>query len=103
MLRFKGKNGDEYWIGLKNFYVACGDRHWQYHSIDPETQVHEFSSGPASDEHAGGTPGLDEDYHVYHRVRGGFLSVTAGPSGIAFRHRDVHGNVVYEYRRRAQP
>jgi alkaline phosphatase D len=85
-----------------NFFIACGDRHWQYHSVDPVTKVQEFSSGPASDEHAAGAPGLNEDYHVYHAVRGGFLSVNAGASGISFRHHDVHGNVVYEYRREAR-
>ena len=38
---------------LKNFYVCCGDRHWQYMSIDPATKLREFSCGPASDKHAG--------------------------------------------------
>ena len=82
-----------------NFFIACGDRHWQYHSVDPRTGVHEFSSGPASDEHAAGTPGEDELYHRYHAVRGGYLSVSVSAEGIAFRHHDVHGNVVYEYER----
>ncbi|MCP5115947.1 MAG: hypothetical protein GY953_34395, partial [bacterium] len=74
-----------------NFFVACGDRHWQYHSVHPDTGVHEFSSGPASDSHAGGSPGEDPSYHQFHRVEGGFLSVTASAEGIAFRHHDVNG------------
>ena len=86
-----------------NFFVACGDRHWQYHSVHPETGMHEFSCGPASDQHAGGTPGHDPQYHRFHRVQGGFLSISlrraAGKSAIAFRHHDVHGKVVYEYPR----
>ena len=64
-----------------NFFVACGDRHWQYHSVHPETKVHEFSCGPASDEHAGGSPGLDKEYHQFHRVKGGFLSVNVKREG----------------------
>ncbi len=86
-----------------NFFVACGDRHWQYHSVHPETGMHEFSCGPASDQHAGGTPGHDPQYHRFHRVNGGFLSISfrraAGRSTIAFRHHDVNGKVVYEYDR----
>lgn len=87
----------------ENFFIACGDRHWQYHSVHPETGVQEFCSGPASDEHAGGTPGFDAKYHRFHRVQGGFLSVSFQRSGerskIVFRHHDVHGKVGYEYER----
>ena len=88
-----------------NFFVACGDRHWQYHSIHPDTKVHEFSSGPISDVHAGGTPGDNDEYHQFHRVMGGYLSVQAkkqgGESTIAFRLHAVDGNVEYEYTRSA--
>ncbi len=88
-----------------NFFVICGDRHWQYHSVHPETGVQEFSVGPASDEHAGGTPGEDKSIHRFHRVKGGFLSVTLKPnsakSDIVFRLHDVNGDVVYEYERAA--
>ncbi len=84
-----------------NLFIACGDRHWQYHSVDPATGVHEFSCGPASDQHAGGTPGENPDYHRFHRVKGGFLSVNVRGQGdrstIAFRFHDVHGKVMYEY------
>ncbi len=37
-----------------NLVVVCGDRHWQYHSRDPETGLHEFSVGPVTNRHAGG-------------------------------------------------
>ncbi|MDQ3622142.1 MAG: alkaline phosphatase D family protein [Verrucomicrobiota bacterium] len=84
-----------------NFFVLCGDRHWQYHSVHPETGVREFSVGAASDSHAGGTPGEDPRYHRFHRVKGGFLSVQLTAAGaesrIAFRHHDVNGRVVHEY------
>ncbi|MFP6672688.1 MAG: alkaline phosphatase D family protein, partial [Pirellulaceae bacterium] len=57
------------WGGaLKNFYVCCGDRHWQYMSIDPKTRLREFSCGPASNEHAGGSPGHDPTIQPFHRV-----------------------------------
>jgi alkaline phosphatase D len=84
-----------------NFLVLCGDRHWQYHSVHPETGLHEFSVGPASNEHAGGTPGHNPKYHRFHRVKGGFASVSCSRSGDKSRlrviHHDVHGQAVYEW------
>lgn len=98
-----------HWVqtsGLKHLFVCNGDRHWQYHSVDPETGLHEFSCGAASDEHAGGSPGYDPTYHRFHRVKGGFLSVDLSrPDGrptLVFRHHGVDGQVVYEYRVQAQ-
>lgn len=86
-----------------SFLVVVGDRHWQYHSVHPETGLDEFSVGPASDAHAGGTPGEDPEYHRFHRVGGGFLSVDVDWAGgrprIVLRHRDVSGRVVYEVER----
>ncbi len=94
--------GDEIRRWLKdnvpgNCFVVCGDRHWQYHSVHPRTGLHEFSVGAASDQHAGGTPGENKEYHRFHRVKGGFLSVVARGKTISFRHHDVNGRVVYEY------
>ncbi|UCD27919.1 MAG: alkaline phosphatase D family protein [Planctomycetota bacterium] len=84
-----------------NFFMACGDRHWQYHSVHPETRVQEFSCGPVSDQHAAGTTGYIAEYHKFHRSKGGFLSVNTrlveGKSKITFRFHDVHGKVVYEF------
>lgn len=101
--------GDELreWIrdhGRGRLFVVCGDRHWQYHSVDPRTGVNEFSCGPASNEHASGSPGEDPAYHKFHRVKGGYLGVDIAPpaegkqSSITFRHYDVAGRVVYEKR-----
>jgi len=91
---------------LQNFYVCCGDRHWQYMSIDPDSKLREFSCGPASDVHAGGSPGEDPAIQPFHRVKGGFLSVSvAKPDGkptITFRHHDVHGAVVHEFKATAE-
>lgn len=86
-----------------NFFIANGDRHWQYHSIDPETGVQEFGCGPASDEHAAGTPGENPRYHQFHRVKGGFLSIRVdrkeGVSTIVLQHHDVKGVVMHEFRK----
>jgi alkaline phosphatase D len=85
-----------------NFFVLCGDRHWQYHSVHPRTGLNEFAVGAASDAHAGGSPGLDKEYHKFHRVKGGFVSVEASALGIVVRHHDVQGNVVNEFRKSRQ-
>jgi alkaline phosphatase D len=77
-----------------------GDRHWQYHSVDPETGLNEFGCGPASDEHAV-PPGTGEDrrYHQFLRIKGGFVAVTVNPRDkerpLVVEHRDVKGRVVY--------
>lgn len=85
-----------------NFFIICGDRHWQYHSVHPQTSVREFSCGPASESHAGGSPGEDPAYHRFHRVKGGFVSVTLRREGaqsvILCEHRDVTGAVRHEWR-----
>ncbi len=87
---------------LNNFFVCCGDRHWQYLSIDKATGLREFSCGPASDQHAGGTPGRDFEIQPFHKVQGGFLSVAVTRQGrqptISLRHHGVRGAVVNEYR-----
>ncbi|MCB1232464.1 MAG: alkaline phosphatase D family protein [Verrucomicrobiae bacterium] len=83
-----------------NFFVVCGDRHWQYHSVHPDTGMNEFSVGAASDSHAGGTPGEDKRYHRFHRVKGGFLCVELDreqeESVIRFQLRGVDGKIGYE-------
>ncbi len=83
-----------------NCFTVCGDRHWQYHSVHPQTGLNEFSVGAASDQHAGGSPGENKEYHKFHRVKGGFLSVLAREETIVFRHHDVQGKVVYQYEAR---
>lgn len=80
-----------------NFFVVCGDRHWQYHSVHPTTGVQEFSAGPASNSHASGTPGENREYHRFHKVQGGFLCVEVRPEGnssrISLQLRNVNGDV----------
>jgi len=84
-----------------SFFTINGDRHWQYHSVHPETGLQELSVGAASDSHASGSPGEDKRFHRFHRVQGGFLEVETARDGrqsrIHFRLRDVRGGVGYEF------
>ena len=97
----EGKEMRGWAASQKNVFVVCGDRHWQYHSVDPATGLTEFSTGPASDQHAGGTPGEDAKLHKFHRVKGGYASVEVTPAGpaskLVLRLHDVNGGTVYEW------
>ena len=84
-----------------NMYIVCGDRHWQYVSVDGETGVKEFSCGPTSDKHASGWSNdqiLPE--HRYLNVQGGFLSITVerqdGRAVLTARHYNVDGELCNE-------
>jgi alkaline phosphatase D len=69
---------------LANVILMCGDRHWQYHSIDKRggRSIHEFSCGPTHDDHVQPVPpnyaGVERPYSA---SRGGFLLVTFEPNG----------------------
>ena len=78
--------------------VICGDRHWQYVSVDPKTGVREYSCGPASDAHAGGFRKEDRsDTHKYLKIKGGFLEVAVERTGdqvqAVLTHHGVDGTV----------
>ena len=84
-----------------NMYVACGDRHWQYVSVDGETGVKEFSCGPTSRKHAGGWSNdkvMPE--HRYLNVQGGFMTIAVERRGgkpvLVARHYDVDGTLCNE-------
>jgi alkaline phosphatase D len=85
----------------RNMVIVCGDRHWQYVSVDPETGVKEYSCGPTSDEHAGGFK-LEsrQSMHQYLNICGGFLSGTIervnGRPTLTFRHYSVNGEILNE-------
>jgi alkaline phosphatase D len=77
-----------------------GDRHWQYHSVDPDTGVNEFGCGPASDAHAvPPSNGEDKRYHRFLRIKGGLVMAHVNPGDrenpLVIEHRDVKGEVVY--------
>jgi alkaline phosphatase D len=87
----------------KNMYVVCGDRHWQYVSVDAKTGVREYSCGPASDKHAGGwSNDMRYPEHQYLNVIGGFLAVIVdrsdGEPVLTFRHYSVDGAILNEDR-----
>ncbi len=96
--------GDEvraFLASQKNLYVVCGDRHWQYVSVDPKTGVREYACGPTSNKHAGGWKNeYRSPMHKYLNVQGGFLRVeVAQPDDkpqLSFRHYDVDGNIANE-------
>ncbi len=98
-------------LDRQHVYFVCGDRHWQYHSIDP-TGLQEFSCGALVDANArlGRKPGdpksTDPDatirqVYTQKTPSGGFLLVTALPSAngepakLRFEFCDEHGKRLY--------
>ncbi len=85
--------------------VLCGDRHWQYASVDAETKLWEFGCGPGSEKHQfGWKPGDERPVHRFLRVDGGFLSGEVTYAGgdkqqpqLTLRHRKVTGKPVSEF------
>jgi alkaline phosphatase D len=98
----EGNDLRQFMADLDNMIVICGDRHWQYVSVDAETGLREYATGSASDTHAGAWPSNDDirPEHRYLNVIGGFLSVTAervgGEPTLAMRHHHVDGTVLFE-------
>jgi alkaline phosphatase/alkaline phosphatase D len=95
----------------KGFFLVCGDRHWQYHSISPEG-IEEFSCGALVDANSrlGRPPGDPESNDPEAKIRqpytqdeasGGFLMVRAapgtdgGPATLTFTWYDEHGVELY--------
>ena len=97
----------------KNFYVLCGDRHWQYHAIHP-SGFEELSCGALVDANsrrgvrAGAPNSTDPEGKIEQRYclldgepSGGFLMVTVAPEGAGaraeFTFHDEHGRIVYSH------
>ncbi len=89
------------------FFIVCGDRHWQYHSISPEG-IEEFSSGALVDANSrlGRRPGDAESNdpgaiirqpYTQDEASGGFLMVRVAPGDddrpatLTFTWYDEHG------------
>ena len=100
-------------VAERNFYILCGDRHWQYHSIHP-TGIEEFSCGALVDANSrlGRKPGdrLSTDpegliRQVYAQTErsAGFLHVqvdpaTRGaPTRLTFTWHDELGKVLHRH------
>ena len=101
----------------KNFYIICGDRHWQYHSIHP-AGFEEFSTGALIDQNAArpirpGDPGSSDPEgkirrpYQYNEPTGGFLILTVGPgpednsAQAEFTFYDENGEMLYSHTKQA--
>ena len=87
---------------IDGLIVFCGDRHWQYASVDAETKVWEFGCGPGSEKHQlGWKKGDVRPVHQFLRVAGGFLSGRLDYQGdeprLTLRHHTVNGKQVSEF------
>ena len=110
---------DEFFAWLKEtgldkngFYLACGDRHWQYHSVSKEG-IEEFSCGALVDANArlGRKPGdpksndpnatIKQPY-TQAEASGGFLHIQSTPQNgkvpakLAFSFFDEKGKLLYQ-------
>ncbi|MDA0349262.1 MAG: alkaline phosphatase D family protein [Verrucomicrobia bacterium] len=95
---WEGNQIREFMGKQKNAFVLCGDRHWQYASVDKKTGTREYSAGAGSNMHAGGYKMENrEDAHKYLQIKGGFLGVNVkrskGIPHISLTHYDVDGNI----------
>ncbi|MGE3780779.1 MAG: alkaline phosphatase, partial [Pirellulaceae bacterium] len=86
---------------LTNVVLMCGDRHWQYHSIDMRRgrRTMEFSCGPTCDEHTQQVPPPYEGVErPYSASRGGFLKVSYQPDrSLTCQYYSVDGQPLYKY------
>ncbi len=97
-------------LDQKGFYIFCGDRHWQYHSISQEG-IEEFSSGALVDQNSrlGRLPGdpnsTDPEAKITQpftspEASGGFLWAKtfkeANEAKLQIKLYDENGKVLYE-------
>jgi alkaline phosphatase/alkaline phosphatase D len=103
---------------VTDFYLVCGDRHWQYHSIHP-SGVEEFSCGALVDPNSrlGRIPGdplstdpdgLIRQVYAQKERSGGFLMIeaarsVAGIPTLTFRFHDEHGTVLHRHQKQNTP
>jgi alkaline phosphatase/alkaline phosphatase D len=120
-LRGFRQEGDEFFRWLvangfdkKNFYIVCGDRHWQYHALHP-SGIEEFSVGAlvAANTFAGVKPGtknstdpkgLIKHLHFNETPTAGFLIFTVKPGpppSAVFDLYDKYGKHLYAAAKRA--
>ncbi len=102
-------------IARRHFYVVCGDRHWQYHSIHP-AGIEEFSCGALVDGNArlGRKPGDPKSTDPTAQIQqpyyqtpasGGFLEIEVvpavddAPATLTFRFRDEEGVLLHQHRK----
>ena len=101
-------------ITPQQFFIVCGDRHWQYHSVHP-TGYEEFSCGALVDANSrpGRKPGdakstdpmgLIKQPYSQTQPSGGFLhieskSIKENSATLTFRFHDERGAVLHEHRK----
>ncbi|WP_202908829.1 alkaline phosphatase D family protein [Roseimaritima ulvae] len=105
--RFLRDNG----LDQQNFFIVCGDRHWQYHALD-STGIEEFSCGALVDANSrlarlpgdpkGTDPqGLIRHLHTQTQRSGGFLMIQClpetdrEPAKLTFEFHDEKGKLLY--------
>ncbi len=121
---FRYEGGEFFdWLGKngfldKNFYILCGDRHWQYHARHP-SGFEEFSCGSLVEANsrlgvkAGSSKSTDpkgEITQLYCQLEGkpsaGFLMVGILPKNegteAIFEFYDEHGHIAYTHTKRAK-
>jgi alkaline phosphatase D len=105
VFEYEGNEIRSHLAEIDNVIVLCGDRHWQYASFDPDSELWEFGCGPGSEKHQLGWKAGDErPLHKFLRVKGGFLSGQlkygddSKESRLTLRHHKVTGEPVSEFR-----
>jgi arylsulfatase A-like enzyme len=100
-------------IAKQNFYLVCGDRHWQYHALHP-SGIEEFSCGALVDPNSrlGRSPGdpqstdpegLIKQLYTQKERSGGFLMIESSPakadtpSSLNFVFHDENGAVLHKH------
>lgn len=100
-------------IAKQNFYLVCGDRHWQYHALHP-SGIEEFSCGALVDPNSrlGRSPGdpqstdpkgLIRQLYTQKERSGGFLMIESSPaesdtaSTLSFVFHDENGEVLHSH------
>ena len=100
-------------IAKQNFYLVCGDRHWQYHALHP-SGIEEFSCGALVDPNSrlGRSPGdpastdpkgLIKQLYTQKERSGGFLMIESSPakpdtvSTLSFIFHDENGVILHEH------
>lgn len=93
----EGNELRKFFSTIDGLIVFCGDRHWQYASVDAENGIWEFGCGPGSEVHQlGWKEGDVRPVHKFLRVAGGFISgevvVNNNEPQLILRHHSVTGN-----------
>ncbi|MEZ6047409.1 MAG: alkaline phosphatase D family protein [Planctomycetaceae bacterium] len=100
----------EHQLDQQGFYIICGDRHWQYHSLDP-SGIEEISCGALVDANArlGRNPGDPKSTDPDGKIKqpytqsepsGGYVLVQVEPNAdkqgakLIFEWKDEHGVVL---------